>query len=94
MNEIEKIFAYSHQNISCTHGTTIEITKDSDLTVRGTCVLGLKASKASADLNENLRTLLLKGKMIEVVISLDDLVDRFYGYGNKNLSLLNEKDIV
>lgn len=35
--------AYGHPNIRATHKTTLEFTKDSDLTVEGDCIVGVKA---------------------------------------------------
>ena len=39
-----KIIAYGHKNVRGTHKTTFEITKDKDLTERGTCIIGVNAS--------------------------------------------------
>lgn len=34
---------HGHQNIAATHPTTIEFTKDSELTKEGDCIIGVKA---------------------------------------------------
>ena len=36
----------------------------------------------------------MNGEKIDVVVKVDDVVDCFYGYGNKNLTLLSKKDLV
>ena len=36
-------FAYGHQNVLGTHKTTLEFTKDSDLSLKGDCIIGVKA---------------------------------------------------
>lgn len=91
---IEKIYAYGHQNISCTHKTTIEITKDNSITNRATCILATNASKACFDLNEELKRLIFCEKKIKVKIKVDNISDTFFGFGHKNLKLLSHKDLV
>ena len=46
MTIIDTIDIMGHPFIQCIHNTTIEITKDNYLTKKGTCILGIKASKA------------------------------------------------
>ena len=38
-----KFHAYGHPNILGTHKTTLEFTKDEELTMRGDCIVGVKA---------------------------------------------------
>ncbi|MFX0076999.1 MAG: DUF371 domain-containing protein [Candidatus Hermodarchaeota archaeon] len=94
MTILDTIDATGHPLIQCSHSTTIELTKDDYLTRKGTCILGIKASKACFDLNPELKRKILAGNKIDVVITVDDSVDSFYGYGSKNLTLLSKKDIV
>lgn len=94
MTELEKVIAYGHEKILCTHNTTIEITKDNYLTERGTCILGINASKACFDLSPILKSKIQGGCKFKVRISVEGATDFFYGYGNKNLKLLNNKDMV
>lgn len=94
MELLEEINAYGHKNIMCSHKTTIELTKENHLTIKGNCILGINCSKACADLSSNLKDKIQNGKKIMVTIKVDDLKDQFYGYGNPKLTLLDEKDIV
>jgi hypothetical protein len=94
MTILDSINAAGHSLIQCTHSTTIELTKDDYLTKKGTCILGIKASKACYDLNPALKRKIMNGEKIDVVVKVDDVVDCFYGYGNKNLTLLSKKDLV
>lgn len=91
---LEKIYAYGHENILCTHNTTIEITKDKCITKQGNCIIGINASKACYDLSKNLKKIIKNGKKIKIIIKADKFSDSFYGYGNMNLTLLNKKDMV
>ena len=94
MTILEKIYAYGHENISSTHKTTIELTKAKILTKRGNCIIGINATKACFDLNSNLKEKINEGKKLKVILKVDDLQDSFYGYGNKDLRLLDKDDIV
>jgi hypothetical protein len=91
---LEEIYAYGHENISCSHSSTIELTKDPYLTKRGTCILGIKATKACSDLNEITKDKIRHGKRLSILIKIDDVCEEFYGFGHANLKLLNNKDMV
>jgi len=94
MSILDKIYAKGHQNVLCTHTTTLELTKEDSLSLRGNCILGIKATKSCKDLSKHLKDYLRKGNKIEVLIKLQGVSDRFYGFGHKNLILSNQKDLV
>jgi len=94
MTVLDKIYAYGHENILCSHKTTIEITKDKNLTKKGTCIVGIKASKACIDLEPILKENIKTEKKIKVILEVDNIKDYFYGFGHKNLRLLDIKDMV
>lgn len=91
-----KIFARGHENITAKHKTTLEITKDREITPRGDCIIGVNADKSLLDLPEELKLLLKKGIRFEIEISLPDygLRDFLVGEGNERLILNHPKDIV
>ncbi|TXT63894.1 MAG: hypothetical protein BAJALOKI1v1_650016 [Promethearchaeota archaeon] len=91
---LDTIRAYGHQNILCSHSTTIEITKDKSLTKKGNCILGIKATKACKDLTRKLKVAIKNGQKIEVTIQTENKKDCFVGYGHKDLPLRHKKDIV
>ena len=94
MTILEEIEIYGHENVLCTHNTTIEITKDMHLTKNGNCILGIHATKACYDLNSNLKKKLQERNKVRISIHVDDLTDTFYGYGSSSLKLSSEKDMV
>ena len=51
----DEVIFYGHPNIQSLHAKTIEITKDEHLTLRGDCIIGVKANKACADLDESFK---------------------------------------
>lgn len=94
MTILDKIYAFGHKNILSTHKTTIELTKDKSLTKKGNCIIGVNAKKACFDLNSNLKQQIKDGKKVKVTLKVDNLQDSFYGFGNKELKLLDKNDIV
>ncbi len=94
MTVLDKIYAYGHENILCSHKTTIEITKDKDLTKKGNCIIGINASKACIDLNHKLKEIIINEDKIKVTLKVGNLKDSFYGFGHKALRLLDKKDLV
>ncbi|MFB5604829.1 MAG: DUF371 domain-containing protein [Nitrosarchaeum sp.] len=84
-----------HENIRSNHPKTIEITKESHLTPRGDCIIGVNASSGCADL-----PILLKKKLqnpnSKVTLSIRVETHEFVveGRGHENLSLTHLEDIV
>jgi hypothetical protein len=90
----DTIYAFGHPNITCTHDTTIELTKDQSLTLKGNCILGLYSSKSCRDLTNKTKNLIQKGKKFKITVISDELNDYFFGYGHKDLTLTNQTDLV
>jgi len=91
---IERIHAWGHENILCTHNSTIEITKDKSLTKKGDCIIGIDSSKACNDLTLEIKNQIKSGKKFKVILKVDGMQDYFYGFGNKKLRLLDKNDMV
>ena len=66
-----KFSAYGHKNILATHQTTLEFTKDKDLTLKGDCIVGVNSD---FDLNE-IKRILKNHKKIKILIKVDELVE-------------------
>lgn len=93
--EIEYIQAYGHPNIKATHKTTLEITKENYLTLRGDCIIGVNANKAVIDLAPEFKDLIKKDDTILLVeLSSGEIRDYIFAYGNKNLTLKSTESIV
>lgn len=84
-----------HENIRSNHKKTIEITKESELTVRGDCIIGVNANFSCSDLPED-----LKGKLqdpsseIEFSIKVEEHEFVLKGKGHEDLILSHPEDIV
>ena len=62
--------ATGHQNIRATHKSTLEFTKDSNLTTQGDCIIGVNSDFELSKLKQ------FSGK-IKVIISHGDIFDEF-----------------
>ncbi len=86
---------YGHENIRSTHKNTIEITKDKDLTIRGGCIIGVKANYSCADFPTILKNKLCEShSIIKINIVVNDISFHIVGNGNNNMSFTHTQDIV
>jgi uncharacterized protein len=91
----DEVIFYGHPNIRSLHAKTIEITKDEHLTPRGDCIIGVKANKACADLDEAFKHRLKSNlSVIKIEIMVGDESFIISGRGDERLSMLNSNDIV
>ena len=91
----DEVTFYGHPNIRSLHAKTIEITKDAHLTPRGDCIIGVKANKACADLDESFKhRLKSNSSVVRIEIMVGDQSFLILGMGDERLSMLNTHDIV
>ena len=88
------IKAKGNKLIKATHKSTLEITKDSFLTEKGDCIIGISSNYSVKDLPEDLKDHLLNEGKIKITIKVDDLINDIIAYGSKRLLLTNDKSIV
>jgi hypothetical protein len=91
----DEVIFYGHPNVQSLHARTIEITKDEHLTLRGNCIIGVKANKACADLDEALKRRLKSNSAIvrmELMVGTESFL--ITGMGDQRLNLLSPHDIV
>jgi len=84
-----------HENIRSTHKKTIEITKDSELTQKGDCIIGVNASCSCLDLPSSLKEKLQDPKStVRFSIKVAEYEFIVKGRGDKDLTLTHTEDIV
>jgi uncharacterized protein len=91
----DEVTFWGHPNVQSLHGKTIEITKDDHLTLRGDCIIGVRANKACSDLDETLRRRLCSNDSevkIEIMVCSESIVIK--GKGDERFTLQNPHDIV
>ena len=84
-----------HKNILSLHEKTIEITKDSELSVSGDCIIGTNSSLACIDLPEKFKKKIQNpNATIEFTIVADEYSFSIHGKGSDKLTLKHTSDIV
>ncbi len=92
---VDVVLARGHELIKALHRTTFEVTKDSYLTPRGDCIIGISASKALSDLDPLVRSEIAKDDSVIII----DLVagrasDRVVCRGSRALRLSSDRKII
>jgi uncharacterized protein len=91
----EEVTFFGHPNVQSFHGRTVEITKAAHLTLKGDCIIGVRATKACVDIDPRIKNKLMKNESyvkVEVVVGND--VYAIIGSGDERLTLKNTHDIV
>lgn len=84
-----------HENIRSNHQKTIEITKDSHLTLQGDCIVGVNATSSCSDLPLELKEKLKNpDSKIKFSICVGDYEFLLEGQGHPELILSHTEDIV
>ena len=95
MKTVEIIFAYGHRNIQATHKSTLEITKESQLSEEGDCIIAVSADKALADLSSEFKKNLRKeNSKVTVLIEAGEVVEVVNAFGSPRLVLTHPTDMV
>ena len=81
--------AYGHPNILATHKTTLEITKDSELTKNGDCIVAVWADFSLQQLQRIIGSCSNSGK-IKLTIAVTGLKAEVVAVANKEFSSENE----
>ena len=95
MKIIETILAKGHKNITATHKTTFEITKEKSLTERGNCIIAVSANKAMPDLRSEFKEA-LKNEDAELIIEIKagKIREIVRAHGSLQLQLTHPTDMV
>ena len=65
-----KFHAYGHPNVLGTHKTTLEFTKDEEITLKGDCIVGVKADFDIDEIKKFIKR--LQNKRITIIIETSD----------------------
>ncbi|MEM3730223.1 MAG: DUF371 domain-containing protein [Candidatus Bathyarchaeia archaeon] len=91
----EVIFAYGHKNIQATHKSTFEITKETEISKRGNCIIAVSADKALYDLSPKFKEILRsENAKITILIEAGEVWDAVNAFGSPNLTLAHQTSIV
>ena len=93
----EIVKARGHPNILSRHKTTFEITKETHLTPRGDCIIGVCADKGIFELSENFRDSLKdENARLEILLKIPGcgLEEKVNACGSEKLTFTHPTDIV
>ncbi len=91
----EVIFGCGHENIQATHKTTLEFTKDEQLSKKGDCIVAVAADKALADLSAEFKEKLRKPHAkLTITIEVGEIVEQVNAHGSPQLILTHPTDMV
>ena len=90
-----KFIATGHQEILSTHPTTIEITKDTHLSARGDCIVGVNCSIGPSDIADELKSELRNpGSVVRVSLEVGEFRFVVRGHGDARLTFSHPTDFV
>jgi hypothetical protein len=91
----DEIAFWGHPNVQSLHARTVEITREEHLSLRGDCIIGVRADKACAGIDEKVRKRLMQdGSQATMEIIVGSKTYAIKGEGDGRLTLKNEHDIV
>jgi len=92
---METVTAWGHENVMSLHKTTIEVTKEEELTKRGDCIIGARADMGLADLSEAFKNAARdKNAKIAVTFKAGSATETVTGSGHPDLTFTHETDMV
>jgi len=95
MRLVETICAQGHPNVLGTHKTTFEVTKDSKLSKRGNCVIGVNADRAADDFEFEFKEACRREEAkITVRLEAAGIIEMIHGLGSRRLNFTHPKEIV
>ncbi len=91
---LDCIEATGHPNVRATHNTTFEVTRETELGKKGTCIIAVSANKAASDLDEELKKSLEAGAKLKIIVRTGELSDVVWGNGSADLRFSNSTSMV
>lgn len=78
--------ARGHPNVTAKHPSTFEITRESDIGVSATCVVGVGSAVGARHLPRSFKSYLRNGGTVRVVLVAGDVRDEVVGRGDPRMS--------
>ena len=95
MKIVEEFHAQGHRNVVAKHPTTFEITKDSELSRRGDCVIAVGATKGLREMSPDFKTLCRNDETrITVELHAAGVLEVIEGRGSRRLVLDHPTEMV
>ncbi|MCX8184984.1 MAG: DUF371 domain-containing protein [Sulfolobales archaeon] len=92
---VDVVVFSGHENVRALHRSTLEVTKDSYLTPRGDCIIGVASSKSALEISQCVKEVLRGGGLLVVVVATaSGLYDYLYAEGSGRLTFRDSRRIV
>ena len=86
---------YGHPMVRAAHRTTIEVTKDSRLTIDGDCIIGVRADKGLTELSGSVKDALrTDGSRVTFSIEVPEQSFTLRAFGTSSLTLESDHEMV
>jgi hypothetical protein len=91
----EVIFAKGHRNIQAIHPTTLEFTKNDDLSRRGDCIVAMSADKAMNNLSPEFKEKLRReNARLTILVEAGGIAEVVNAFGSAHLILVHPIEMV
>ena len=91
----EVFYAWGHHNVKAMHRTTLEITREEHLTLRGDCIIAVNSEKSVSDLVPEVKQAIRhEGAKVMLMLRLLDVEEVISGHGSEKLLLTSPLSIV
>ena len=91
----ELIHAFGHPNIQAIHPTTLMFTKDTQLSVKGDCIVAVGADKSVLDFSTEFKTALRQpNAKLTIVIEANGVKEQIQAAGSSKLILTHPSELV
>lgn len=91
----DAFYAWGHPNIKAEHRSTLMITKEDYLTLRGDCIVAVKAEKSLRELREDVRYgIRTDGSIVTLTLDIGEYTFEVKGYGSSKLTIDHPMDMV
>jgi hypothetical protein len=95
LEKTETFTAYGHRLVQATHWTTFEFTKERHLTVKGDCIIAVKANKGCVDLSKEFREAARNPEAtVTITIEAGGTKETIQAKGDPRLSFTHPTDMV
>ena len=87
--------SFGHSNVLAKHKSTLEFTTESNLTIRGDCILGVKTTTNLPSLPEEVKEAIRKkGSNLRLVLKIDEYTEEIKGNGHPDLLLEDDSAVI
>ena len=76
-----EFLAWGHKNILATHKSTFEFTKDKEVSLKGNCIIGVRANFVLRELKDFINQ--FWSEKIKIIIKVNNYVEEVVAYVNK-----------